>query len=141
TFNAGDPIVSYTWDFGDGTTITTPNATPIHTYTVDGFHSVTLTITTQSSATHTTSKTDYIRAFEKLIPNFGPDISICEGTTYMLDPNLPYAADSYTWSNPAWNVETGFPFVNNNYAGEFWVEVAHGTCTARDTIVVAAKPP
>ena len=33
TNNAGDPIVSYTWDFGDGTIITTGNANPSHTYT------------------------------------------------------------------------------------------------------------
>src|SRR5690606_36206032 len=58
TFNAGDPIVSYTWNFGDGTTITTPHATPSHTYsTTNPFQSftVTLTVTSQSGGTHATT--------------------------------------------------------------------------------------
>lgn len=49
TFNAGcssDPdgtIVSYHWDFGDGTTAT--GVSPVHTYAVSGGYSITLTVT------------------------------------------------------------------------------------------------
>ncbi|MBW7890800.1 MAG: PKD domain-containing protein, partial [Chitinophagaceae bacterium] len=142
--NPGDPIVSYTWDFGDGTIITTTDASPSHTFSTPDPHkyfTVKLTVTAQSSATNTTTKTDFIKIYEKLVPNFGPDVSICQGTNYMLDPNLPYNADTYVWNNPAWNDFGGYPFVNISDAGEYWVEVTHGTCSASDTIVVSAIPP
>ncbi|MCO5237567.1 MAG: PKD domain-containing protein [Chitinophagaceae bacterium] len=143
TSDPGDPIISYTWDFGDGTPVTVTNPTISHTYNIAGtqqYFTVKLTITTQSSATETTTKSDYIRAFEKLIPDLGPDTTICSGTNFLLDPNLPYAADTYIWNNPDWNVSGGYPAVNVQHTGEYWVEVAHGTCTARDTIVISEQP-
>src|SRR6185369_11880580 len=42
-----EPIISTVWDFGDGTTANTQNAT--HQYTQPGIFPVTLTITTQSN--------------------------------------------------------------------------------------------
>ena len=48
-----DPVTSYAWDFGDGTTGT--GATPSHTYTVQGTYTVTVTITTASGCTEVAS--------------------------------------------------------------------------------------
>ena len=46
----GSRPITYTWDFGDGTTMTTITAThPTHHYTAPGPHRVVLTATTQSS--------------------------------------------------------------------------------------------
>ena len=46
-----DPIVSYSWDFGDGTTGSTQN--PVHGYTFNGNYYVCLTITSSSACSDT----------------------------------------------------------------------------------------
>ncbi len=50
-----DDIVSYEWDFGDGTTATGPN--PTHSYTMDGTYTVTLKVTDATGLMHTTTIT------------------------------------------------------------------------------------
>ena len=54
----GGTIVSYLWNFGDGTTGTGVN--PSHTYTAVGQYTVTLTVTDNDGATHTTTTISYI---------------------------------------------------------------------------------
>ncbi|HRP55365.1 PKD domain-containing protein, partial [Agriterribacter sp.] len=137
TFNAGDPIVSYTWDFGDGTTITTPDATPSHTYTTtDPFESftVTLTVTSQSSGTHSTAKSSFITIYEKPVFSMGNDTSVCAdgGQLYF---TLPSGYDSYSWSQGTATT----PFASLTPAtgvNIFWGQVTSGTCVVRDTIIV-----
>lgn len=47
--SSGSRPITYTWDFGDGTTLTTITAThPTHHYTAPGLHRVVLTATAQS---------------------------------------------------------------------------------------------
>ncbi len=53
-----DPVVSYSWDFGDGST--SLNATPIHTYTTQGVYNVSVIITTAGGCTDTAVKTNGI---------------------------------------------------------------------------------
>ena len=48
---AGTPIVSWYWDFGDGTTSPLPN--PTHAYTNDGTYNVTLTVTNACNCSNT----------------------------------------------------------------------------------------
>jgi hypothetical protein len=63
TFDASsssDPdgtVVSYFWDFGDGNTENSLSATVIHSYTVKGTYTVTLTVTDNDGLTDTTSHT------------------------------------------------------------------------------------
>ncbi len=49
TVNVADPVVSYRWDFGDGTGST--HAAPVKTYTQEGRYTVKLVITTASGCT------------------------------------------------------------------------------------------
>lgn len=48
---SADPVTSYAWNFGDGTTSTDPS--PEHIFTTEGNFTVTLTITTRSGCTQT----------------------------------------------------------------------------------------
>lgn len=43
-------IVSYTWDFGDGTVVTVTGPTVTHSYTIDGTYTVQLTVVDTNSA-------------------------------------------------------------------------------------------
>lgn len=52
--------VSWLWNFGDGSTSTLQN--PLHTYTVQGTYTVTLTAQTSSGTTQTAVYTNYIHA-------------------------------------------------------------------------------
>ena len=61
TDNSSDPdgsIVSWSWDFGDGTTSTQQN--PVHTYATDGSYSVALTVLDDGGAASSTSQTVYV---------------------------------------------------------------------------------
>lgn len=62
-----DPVVSYMWDFGDGSTSTA--ATPTHTFGVGNFD-ITLIVVTASGCTDTVTVTQGIRAGLKPVPNF-----------------------------------------------------------------------
>jgi large repetitive protein len=65
----------------------------------------------------------------------GPDLSICEGDTIQLQA---YGGTSYTWipsvglNNPDISDPLAFPVVTTQYI----VEVANGSCTDRDTMLL-----
>ncbi|OQP47250.1 hypothetical protein A4H97_07020 [Niastella yeongjuensis] len=56
-----DGIVSYSWDFGDGTVITSANPNPPHLYTKTGKYPVKLTITTTGGCTATDTESDGVQ--------------------------------------------------------------------------------
>jgi gliding motility-associated-like protein len=64
----GSSIISWLWDFGDGTTGTIRN--PIHTYTSAGNYNVTLRVTTISGCTKTLTRNNYIQASNGVTANF-----------------------------------------------------------------------
>ncbi|MFT7649704.1 MAG: PKD repeat protein, partial [Candidatus Poriferisodalaceae bacterium] len=76
--DADGTVVSYAWDFGDGTTAT--GVTASHTFAPLGTHTISLTVTDNSSATGTTTRT--------------VDVTAGSGT-HILNP----VADSYVNSN------------------------------------------
>lgn len=56
--SSSDPIVQYSWDFGDGTaTVNTSNKIVNHTFGVTGTYTVTLTVKDSKGRTQTTSQT------------------------------------------------------------------------------------
>lgn len=64
-----DPIVSWLWDFGDGTTFVGQNPPP-HLYNTIGQYTVTLTATTQAGCVGTEVKVDTVAVGGHSIPDF-----------------------------------------------------------------------
>ncbi len=64
----GSPIVSYLWDFGNGSTSIFENP-PAQTYTSNGFYTVSLIITTSEGCTSTDSIIITINSVVSILPN------------------------------------------------------------------------
>jgi hypothetical protein len=65
--------------------------------------------------------------------NLGPDTLICDGTSVMLDAEIPGAA--YYWSD--WSTS---PQIFVFFGGEYTVTVTKDGCEVKDTIYVGLKP-
>jgi gliding motility-associated-like protein len=81
-------IITWTWDFGDGTTATGQQAT--HKYGSDGSFAVRLTVTSDLGCTHTIIKT--IRISPAPIAKAGPDQLLCGQLSTKLAANAPAPA-------------------------------------------------
>ncbi|MGB1618178.1 MAG: PKD domain-containing protein, partial [Flavobacteriales bacterium] len=92
---AGNEIVSWDWDFGDGQTSNAQN--PSHPYVGGGNYQVTLTVTAANGCTATATKTVTIGSVG--MPNLTIDSPLCVG-----EPGTHSAfatnAVKYTWSFP-----------------------------------------
>ena len=71
------PITSWVWDFGDGTTSTLQNP-PLHTYSLPGLYSVTLTVTDSYGAIHTKTVLGAENVLQAAVPE----------TTSMISPTV-----------------------------------------------------
>jgi gliding motility-associated-like protein len=79
--SATDPIVSYDWDYGDGTATTT-NTTINHIYNNKGTYTVKLVITTAGGCKDSTTKVNYILVGDNPVPDFTlADSTICFGVS------------------------------------------------------------
>jgi len=97
TIVSPDPVVSYLWDFGDGTTSTA--ATPSHVYNTQGRYTVNLTITTQTGCTQTA--TYDVRAGSPINVDFTVDATQgCQPTIFRFtDLSTPAVAGlTYQWT-------------------------------------------
>jgi len=65
--------------------------------------------------------------------NLGPDRSICQGTTTVLDAGAGYG--SYIWSTGATTQS-----ITVNTGGKYWVSAANGTCPGSDTVNIGLYP-
>ena len=137
TSDVGDPIVSYTWNFGDGSPLGT-TASPTHTYTAQGFYTVSLTVRSQSGAVTTETKSDFIYAGNKPVFDLGADYEICEdGSQINLQTVTgPYV---YTWSEPAITTWQAF-LTPTSGVNIYWANVDNNGCSTSDTIRVTAAP-
>lgn len=91
-------IVSWLWDFGDGTTSTLQN--PSHTYTNTGFYAITLTVTSSTGCKGTITRGSYIRIVGGVDTDFSHTISsICQPPVTVSFQNQSSGPGniSYTW--------------------------------------------
>jgi gliding motility-associated-like protein len=96
-------IVSWAWDFGDGTTSNEQN--PQKTYTNTGFYSVTLTVTSSTGCKSITTKGRYIRIVAGVKPEFdNSKITACEAPYNIKFNNLTSSPGNVTYQ---WNLDNG----------------------------------
>lgn len=94
------PIVSYTWDFGDGTTGSGPN--PDHTYRTPGVYVVSLTVT-NDSGTECNTDVDQLKVVvnDRPVAAAGPDQTTCVSDLVRFNANASVDHDgsiiSYLW--------------------------------------------
>jgi len=155
SFNASDSydpdgiIVSYFWDFGDGTTAI--GVTANHTYVDDGVYTVTLTVTDDRGATDSTSAI-------KTVGNRPPIASFTEsaeivytGEVIHFDATQSYDPDgsivSYFWNFRDGTTGTGVT-VDHSYTdnGTYTLTLTitdndGATATASSTKTVLNRPP
>ena len=93
-----DPVVSRTWDFGDGSP-TTSNTDPAHQYQQPGLYSVSQSVTTQQGCSKTIS--DTIRVYRTPDPYIAGDSIGCLNATLNLQGMLTVPDTAITWK---WNL-------------------------------------
>ena len=117
------------WDFGDpstGPADTSSLLNPFHIFSAADTFSVTL-ISFKGGIADTAVQQVII--YQAPVVNLGPDTTLCNGQTLQL--NAANSGDTYTWQD---NV-TAQTFTVNQ-AGNYWVNVANGSCIASDTALV-----
>jgi gliding motility-associated-like protein len=93
----GGAVVSWSWDFGDGTTSDQQN--PTHAYTVSGSYAVSLTVTSDSGCTATYTQQSAITVYPSPLAEFEADPWVRD----ILDPqfnfiNLSVGGLNYNWT-------------------------------------------
>ncbi|RYZ51459.1 MAG: PKD domain-containing protein, partial [Sphingobacteriales bacterium] len=103
---SSDPVVRYTWNFGDGSTSSLQN--PAHYYSAPGIYDVSLNVETSSGCVNTFTKTAAVKVVAR------PDIAIAGDTTVCIYDSLLHAGiflqpdtSVVTWS---WNFPNGNSF-------------------------------
>lgn len=120
--------VSWSWDFGDGSTSTSQN--PTHTFSTFGLYSICLTVTDICGQQHT--RCENISVCPSVIPvALGSDLTACGSTTL----NLP-GYTTYNWST---GDTTQSAIITQT--GDYSVVVTDPAgCSGADTINVTINP-
>jgi gliding motility-associated-like protein len=94
------PVVSYSWDFGDGNTLNALNANPLHTYLTQGVYSPALTITTADGCVSSVTCSRCIRAGNSptamLDTSAYPLLTCCSPSTVFIN-TTDTARHDYVW--------------------------------------------
>ncbi|GAA4327584.1 PKD domain-containing protein [Flaviaesturariibacter amylovorans] len=147
TIESPDPVVSYLWNFGDGTTST--SASPAHTYTVAGVYDVTLTVATASGCTETLRLPAAVRADHKPTAGFTfnpADVCAMQAVQFTNTSTGTNANTTYFWTFGDGDGGTQqHPL--HEYQNIGWMSVqlvvANGGCrdTVRQERIIFVRPP
>lgn len=138
--DAGAPITTWFWDFGDGATST--EAAPSHTYQRSGDFSVALTVQDSTGSMHTLRRERYIRADRLPMAKFAalPNTGDAPLTVNFRDFSQPGTADivSWQWDFGDSTVDTLAQNPSHTYtqAGTYSVRLKIRTAIGTDTKTV-----
>ncbi len=140
-------IVSYKWDFGDGTIDSSGvGGNKTHTYSSAGTYNVSLTVFNDATTPCEQTQTSVVTVNESPTADAGPDKNVCPGTVITIGGN-PTASGvnspfQYNWtgSNLSSNSSSN-PDVTVSSSGQYIVEVENAfSCKAKDTMEVFIAP-
>ena len=91
------PVVSYVWNFGDGSSSTA--AVPTHIYSSPGIYTLTVTYTTSDGCTGTITYTDAVKAGQKPVAAFSASPNnTCASTPVLFTNNSTGNITSWLWN-------------------------------------------
>ncbi|GAB4091611.1 PKD domain-containing protein [Flaviaesturariibacter terrae] len=134
------PIVSYSWDLGDGNPSNIAN--PVHDYTVPGQYTVTLLVTNSSGCSKAVTKDQYIKVGVKPVAGFSNSnpVNCTVPFTVNFTNQSTGTGNSYTWDFGDGNTSTQTsPSHTYTTAGTYTVKlVAVNPFTCRDSVIRTA---
>ena len=140
-------IVSYAWDFGDGTTGTGPVIS--HTYNLEARYTIVLTVTDNEGNTATAQQTvladgpailsslDISPNVVSLKPNAAQDFTITGKDQY--GNTMPVS--SVVWSSTGGTIDVSGQFIAGNTEGSYAVNAAMNTVTGAANVTIDGTPP
>ncbi len=143
TNNSTGPNLSYTWNFGDGTTSALPN--PLHQYLSQGYFTVTLNILDQYGCTDNIIKTNYIH-----IANASADFAMSDSVTTCPPLIVMFTNTSSNYISKSWDFGDGTTSSLNNpihfytSAGTYHVSLnisGPGGCTDQKIKTIIVRGP
>lgn len=131
-----NPVASWRWDFGDGGTASTQNAT--HTYTVQNTYMVKLVVTDINGCKDSISSPVTPRV---VTVDAGADISFCSNSTVTTTLNAT-GTGTYSWSPAAYlnNSSIPNPTATISTTTKFYVTLTNGGCSVMDSATVFVRP-
>lgn len=104
---SNDPVISYNWTFGDGSSSTNQN--PIHTYNSPGNYSVQLIVQTQQGCLDTISKPNLVKVVQRPLIDIAGDSVVCINSSLQhsgifIQPDTSQV--SWQWNFPFGNTST-----------------------------------
>lgn len=133
-----EDIVNYSWNFGDGTTYTTPS--PVHTYTRPGSYSISLTYKTVNGCTGTVHYYNNVQVREKPVADFSVQPEVCGNTPVLFTNKTTGYVTNYIWDfgDNGGNYWDGSPTHQYQAEGQYTVRLIANNWICNDTIVKTA---
>ena len=128
---------TYSWDFGDGTTST--DASPMHTYTVDGIYTVTLTAHNACGSTSVSKNVAIATSLPIALFSVNAQNG-CLPFSVEFNNESSTNSNSFEWQFPGGNPATSTdanPVVTYNTAGTFDVILIAVNTLGNDTLTIA----
>ena len=135
TFN--DPIVSYSWDFGDGGTSALQN--PSHQYASPGLYTVQLAVQTQLGCTDTLTRPNLVKVVQRPLIDITGDSVVCVNSSLLhsgifLQPDTSVVSWQWNFPNGNTSVLQNPPSQTYTTAGTFSITaIATNSTGCKDT--------
>ena len=138
--STGPGTLTYSWNFGDGTTSTAAN--PIHAYTSQGIYTVSLTAISSDGCTSTTTKSEYINADDFNLAFTIPAVTCSNAPALFTDGSTPPPSGTPQWTFSDGGTAAGASVTHDFTApGNYTVTLTdkYGACTVNLTKTVTVK--